>query len=86
MNKTKVDENTVFYIASMTKPFYSLLTLMQEEQGKLDTAWSLAKIMPEVGFKPSIRADKVTIKDLLVHTSGIDNWPLIQATAYTGDY
>ena len=85
-NKKKVDENTVFYIASMTKPIYSLLTLMLEEQGKLNTDWSLNKLYPSTEFVAGIEQEQVTIKHLLSHTSGIDNWSLIQTTAYTGDY
>ena len=32
-NKVPVDKNTTFYIASMTKPIFSLLTLIKEEKG-----------------------------------------------------
>jgi CubicO group peptidase (beta-lactamase class C family) len=85
-NKTEVNSDTVFYIASMTKPLYSLLTLLKESQGKLDTNQTLKELLPEVDFIPAIRANEVTIKDLLSHTSGIDNWPLVQVTAYTGQY
>jgi CubicO group peptidase (beta-lactamase class C family) len=84
--KTEVNSDTVFYIASMTKPFYSLLTLLKESQGKLKTNQTLKELLPEVDFVPAIRANEVTIKDLLSHTSGIDNWPLVQVTAYTGQY
>ena len=82
--KVPVDENSVFYIASMTKALYSLLALELEEQGKLQTDWSLQTLFPNIPFKPALQADKVTVTDLLRHTSGIDSWPLIQATAYTG--
>lgn len=85
-NKIEVNRDTVFYIASMTKPFYSLLTLLKENQKELDTNQTLKELLPEVGFIPAIRANEVTIKDLLSHTSGIDNWPLVQTTAYTGQY
>ncbi len=85
-NKTPVDANTVFYIASMTKPFYALLALLQEHKQQLDTNWTLAKLLPGIEFKPALHAHKVTIRDLLSHTSGIDNWPLVQATAWTGLY
>lgn len=84
--QVQVDADSVFYIASMTKAFYSLLTLMQEHDGKLATNWTLSQILPDAKFIPALHADKVTIRDLLSHTSGIDNWPLVQATAYTGQY
>lgn len=85
-NKVPVDKDTVFYIASMTKPIFSLLTLIKESKGELDTNWDLNKILPDVAFKRSIQSSKVTIEDLLSHKSGIDNWPLIQVTAYTGQH
>ncbi|MCW8880145.1 MAG: beta-lactamase family protein [Kangiellaceae bacterium] len=80
----KVDSDTVFYIASMTKPFYAFLTLLKERQGLLDTSLTVKEMFPKIHLSPEIRANSVTIKDLLGHTSGIDNWPLVQATAYTG--
>ncbi len=83
-NQIPVDHNTAFYIASMTKPFTALLTLLQQHQGKLNTNQTVADMFPDIKFKRAIQADKVTVRDLLAHTSGIDNWPLIQATAYTG--
>lgn len=79
-----VDHNSAFYIASMTKPFTALLALLQEHANELDTNQTLAAMFPELNFKRSLRADQVTVRDLLSHTSGIDNWPLVQATAYTG--
>ncbi|GEA10631.1 serine hydrolase domain-containing protein [Alteromonas sp. KUL49] len=85
-NQTPVNENTVFYIASMTKAFYALNTLLMEHSGKVDTNTTLNAMFPDIDFKPAIQSDKVTITDLLRHTSGIDSWPLIQVTAYTGQY
>lgn len=85
-NQTPVNENTVFYIASMTKAFYALNTLLMEHSGKVDTNTTLNAMFPDIDFKPAIHSDKVTITDLLRHTSGIDSWPLIQVTAYTGQY
>lgn len=84
--KKQVNENTVFYIASMTKAFYSLLTLLKENKGELDTNETLDKLFPNSEFKTALQANSVTIQSLLAHTSGLDNWPLVQVTAYTGDY
>lgn len=84
--QTPVDQNTVFYIASITKAFYALNTLLLEHNGDLDTKTTLSEMFPEFSFQAALQSDKVTITDLLRHTSGIDNWPLIQVTAYTGQY
>ena len=84
--QTPVDQNTVFYIASITKAFYALNTLLLEHEGKVDTQKTLSSMFPEMEFQPALQSDQVTIKDLLRHTSGIDNWPLVQVTAYTGQH
>ena len=84
--RIKVKEDSVFYIGSMTKAFYSLLTLIKENKGELNTNQTLDKLYPNIKFKASLQAEQVTMTDLLSHTSGIDNWPLVQATAYTGLY
>ncbi len=44
---------------------------------------SLHDMFPEGRFT-GIDAHAVTVKDLLVHTSGVDNQPLVWATAYSG--
>lgn len=79
-----VTKDTVFYIASMTKAFFAQMILLKEQQGLLDTSWTLQQLFPKTNFIPALKSDQVTIKHLLGHTAGIDNWPLVQATAYTG--
>jgi len=81
--RTPVTRDTVFYLASATKPFFALNTLLQEEAGRLDTRTSLQQMFPGVRFA-GFDAEAVTIKDLLVHSSGVDNQPLVWATAFSG--
>src|SRR5262249_28486359 len=78
-----VTRDTAFYIASATKPFFALSTLVDEAAGKLDTRTTLSQMFPGTRFA-GFDAASVTVKDLLVHTSGIDNPPLVWATAYSG--
>lgn len=80
----KVDESTLFYIASITKSFTALAALSLEEKGKLDLKTSLAAYFPEINFAPELKADKITIHELIIHTSGIDIPGMINSTAYTG--
>ncbi|MFT4256838.1 MAG: serine hydrolase [Pseudoxanthomonas sp.] len=82
--RTPVTRDTGFYIASATKPFFALNMLLKEEAGLLDTRTSLQRMFPEVRFAAGIDADAVTARDLLVHTSGVDNPPLVWATAFSG--
>jgi CubicO group peptidase (beta-lactamase class C family) len=81
--RTPITGDTVFYIASATKPFFALNALLEEQAGELDTAMSLQQLFPETRFA-GIDAQAVTVKDLLVHTSGVDNQALAWASAYSG--
>ncbi|WP_426688153.1 serine hydrolase domain-containing protein [Rhodanobacter ginsengiterrae] len=81
--RTPVTRDTVFYIASDTKPFFALNVLMKEAAGQLDTHMSLQQMFPATRFS-GIDAQVVTLRDLLVHDSGIDNQPLAWATAFSG--
>jgi CubicO group peptidase (beta-lactamase class C family) len=80
----KVSKNTLFYIASTTKPFTAMAALILESKGKLDFDKSLAEFFPEINFDPKLKADIITIPHLMAHTSGIENNPITIVTAYTG--
>ncbi len=79
-----VDPHTTVYVASTTKPFLALHALLQQNAGKLDTATPLQAMFPGIVFDADIDARAVTVRDLLTHVSGIDNPPLVWATAFSG--
>lgn len=81
--RQKVRPDTVFYIASATKPFTALATLLLEQQNKLSTNTSLQQMFADTTFK-GVDAKSISIKQLLTHQSGLDNQPLVWATAYSG--
>jgi CubicO group peptidase (beta-lactamase class C family) len=71
--------DTLFRIASMTKPVTAVAALTLIEQGKLSLADPVKRYLPEVG---AMRVQEpagtlvqpkrdITIRDLLIHTSGI---------------
>lgn len=84
--KQKVDVNTIFYIASCTKSFTSLLAMRLDEKGIIMLDDPITKYLPEVKFDPKLEADKVTIRDLMRHTSGLDNSAVVFRTAYSGEH
>jgi CubicO group peptidase (beta-lactamase class C family) len=84
--KTAMAADTLFRIASMTKPVTSVAVMMLAAEGNLSVADTLSKYLPE--FKDAkvlvpgkngdgadytiVPADRqITIRDLLTHTSGI---------------
>lgn len=81
--RTRVSRDTVFYIASATKPFFALNALLKEDAGQLDMRLSMREMFPDLRFT-GFDADAVTLGDLLVHGSGVDNPPLAWATAFSG--
>lgn len=69
--KTKIDENTLFNIGSISKTFVSNAILMLQAEGKLSVEDNMAKYFPN--FKNKAIADKVKIKHLITHTSGLQD-------------
>jgi CubicO group peptidase (beta-lactamase class C family) len=65
--------DTLFWLASTTKPFTGVAILMLQDEGKLNVADPVAKYLP--GFAklkaPSGKLANITIGQLLTHTSGI---------------
>lgn len=84
-SKTPMSKDSLFWIASMTKPITALAVMMLQDEGKLNIEDPVQKYLPEfkgqmllkekseartVLVKPS---RPITIKDLLTHTSGLVN-------------
>jgi CubicO group peptidase (beta-lactamase class C family) len=61
---------TVFRLASLTKQFTAVATMMLQERGKLNTGDSICKYLDNcpAAWQP------ITIRHLLTHTSGIPNY------------
>lgn len=83
--KLKVDKDTVFYTASITKPFFALATLLKEKQGDISESTTMAKLFPDLNFA-HIDANKVQVKHLLAHTSALENNPMGMAVTYSGNH
>ncbi len=85
--KVPMNKNTLFRIASMTKPFAAAAIMMLSEEGKLQINDPVEKYLPEfrnmwlvteiTGDKTTLMRPKrqITILDILTHTSGLDALP-----------
>lgn len=85
-NKTKASNKTPYYIASVTKPFIGLLAAKLEADGIIDLSTPIVNFKPIKNFKDKSLFENITIKDLLSHTSGINNNLLTWKFASIGEY
>jgi CubicO group peptidase (beta-lactamase class C family) len=71
--KKPMTPDTLFWIASMTKPVTATAVLMLQDEGKLNVADPVEKYLPEFANlkTPSGKSAKLTITHLLTHTSGL---------------
>lgn len=66
--KKALNFNTAFQIASVSKSFTAMSVLILYERGKFKLSDTVANYIPEFPF------DKITIRQLLQHTSGLQNY------------
>lgn len=69
--KLPVTANTVFPIASCTKPFTSMLVGINVTDGKLDINKPVNNYLPELEFYTPQLTSLITAKDMMTHRTGI---------------
>jgi CubicO group peptidase (beta-lactamase class C family) len=71
-----MQKDSIFRIASMSKPITSVAIMMLSEEGKVDIGAPVAQYLPEfkdvkVGVEKAAPKRPMTVQDLLRHTSGL---------------
>ena len=79
----KADTDTLWYMGSSTKSFTALVAAMIDREGKIKLSDPVTKYTAGINFKNPI-PEKITVRDLLTHTSGLENSALVRRTAFTG--
>ncbi|MGF2014146.1 MULTISPECIES: serine hydrolase domain-containing protein [unclassified Nostoc] len=83
--KTRMKPTDGFSIASMSKTFMAVVVLKLVEQGKIELDRAIATYLPRDITPHIINSDKITVRQLLNHTSGVaeylDTKEFIRATA-----
>jgi CubicO group peptidase (beta-lactamase class C family) len=71
--KRPITPDSVFWIASMTKPITGVAVLMLQDEGRLNVTDPVAKYIPEFANlkTPSGKPANLTITQILTHTSGL---------------
>jgi CubicO group peptidase (beta-lactamase class C family) len=72
-----MQKDTIFWIASMTKPVTSTAIMILEQEGKLGLDDPVSKYIPEFAKlkTPSGKPANLTLRHLLTHTSGLAESP-----------
>ena len=74
-NSTKVNGNTIFDIASITKTFTTTLLADLVKQGLVNLDDPIEKYLPTTVKVPTYNGHKITLEDLATHTSGLPDFP-----------
>lgn len=80
-----VSPHSAFYIASSTKPLTALAIARLHDRGMLDLGAPLSDLAPGL-FPEAIRPTEVRLRNLLSHTSGIENEAIVLRLAFTGQH
>jgi CubicO group peptidase (beta-lactamase class C family) len=80
-SKRPMAPDTLFWVASMTKPVTAVAILMLQDAGKLKVTDPVAKYIPEFANlkTPSGKPANLTIVQIMTHTSGLGEAPAEQA-------
>ena len=70
------NDQTRYWIASITKLFTAALVLQLQEEGKLDLQATVARYLPDYAVDG---ADTITVHQLLNHTSGLENFDQVKS-------
>jgi CubicO group peptidase (beta-lactamase class C family) len=81
--KKPMSADSIFWIASMTKPVTGVAILMLQDEGKLNVSDPVAKYLPEFSKlkTPSGQPANLTISQILTHTSGLGEATREQSSA-----
>lgn len=75
--KEELNENTVFELASCTKPFTAMAILILKDRGKLNLDDKISKYIPEL-----YKYNNITIRNLLNHTGGLPDYMALMNTIW----
>lgn len=67
----RVDENTVFSIASLTKSFTATAAAMLVDEGKMEWDAPARRYLPNLVFRDPYLTQNVSLRDLLSHRTGL---------------
>lgn len=83
-SKRPMTPTTPVYIGSSTKSYTGLLLATLAQRGVLDLDVPILKYLPELADWPD--ASRITLRQLLTHSAGIENGAITVRTSFTGEH
>lgn len=80
-----VTGDTIFYIASATKPYVAFALAQLAEAGKLELDAPVARYLPRFRLADPELTRTITVRDLLCHRHGLNSREIVLLDAYTGE-
>lgn len=82
----RIDSNSVFYIASTTKPLTALAVALLDRDRILALDATVSQILPGARFGAGVDPSRITVRQLLSHTHGINgDGPVTYRAAFSGE-
>ncbi|HEX6575091.1 MAG TPA: serine hydrolase [Gemmatimonadaceae bacterium] len=81
----KIDEHTIFAIASDTKAFTGMLMAMLVDDGKIRWDATLTTYLPTIKFGDDFLTRELTVRDALTHRSGLARADLLWTAGWKYD-
>lgn len=72
--------DSIFHIASITKPLTTTIAMQLVDEGKLDLDQSARHYLPDFRVASREASERITVRQLLCHASGIDGDLFIETT------
>ena len=79
-----INENTIFYIASITKTYTALALAILADVEEVDLDEVARVYLDRLQFASGDAADRITVRDLLCHRPGINQGTIVFLDAYVG--
>jgi CubicO group peptidase (beta-lactamase class C family) len=84
--RVPADADTGYYNGSNTKAYTAVVCATLAQEGRLDLDAPVSRYLPELDFPDPTDDAQITLRRLLSHTSGLDNFPVVFRTAFSGEH
>src|SRR5262245_22196048 len=85
LDRQPVTPDTLFYIASCTKPFTATLVAQLAEAGRVDLDAPVKRYLPRFRVADAELTERLSVRDLLAHRQGLNSGAIVFLDAFTGE-